>query len=77
MIEILRSAAVAWLTALLVGVSGFAAYAALFTEPTARTPWLGWAVFRFGQALLVVVILLAAGLVIGSGVAAGRVILGR
>lgn len=50
-----------WLAALMTGVSGLAIYAALFTAPTDTTPWQGRLVYRTGQGLLALAVLLLAG----------------
>lgn len=59
-----------WLAALLTGISGFAVYAALFQLPTSETPWTGRALYRVGQGLVALAILLMAGATFGVGLVA-------
>lgn len=69
--NVLRWAVTLWLAALLSGVSGLAIYSAVFTRPTRETGWVGWVVYRTGQALVVVAVVVIGGGILAAAIAGG------
>lgn len=76
-LDVLRWAVAIFFAGLALGIAGVSVYAALLTRPSEETPTLGRLVYRFGQVLVLVAMLLVAGAILGAGVVGGLAVFGR
>jgi hypothetical protein len=67
--DIVRYGLALWLALLLTSVTLGSAYLAVFARPGMNTGWIGQIVYRFGQGVILVTILLSIGGLFGLGAA--------